>query len=512
MPLFGLWHYFFYQVVLSLAKSTVRVQIMDNTPNQHRTMPTTTSATTTKFYDHIIIGSGAGGAVTAYYLSQAGARVLLIESGKRYHAHEYPSNEMAANAQLMWGGGTELSRDAKTIILRGKVLGGGTVVNQALLDRFDNMAWRDFKAVSNVSFYDQDSMAVHYDAIESQLAMYDFTQDDWNGNAKLYAQAYETLGYQYKALRRGQSACTKDNDCIVCLGGCPRDSKQSMGITFLKKADPQRLDIITECHVQGMVDGQDFVTVMATKQGRSVRFFGKKCLLAAGAIGSTQLLLKSPLADKLPALGKNFHCHPQFMNIGLMDDVVDAHKGYLQAVKSCDPRFREWGFKFENVFAGPVAIALLNYDYGLSHQAYMKQYRHMACMEVALRDETPGTLSLNKKGKLVVDKPLSDIDKAKVKKGVDIITEMFTAVGAKKVMSSPMQIGLHLMGGTAMGHDLKQAVVGEDYKVYGSRHLYVVDGGLFANAPGINPSLTIMAMAHRGSQTLLKDAGVRFVS
>lgn len=467
-----------------------------------------------KFYDYVIIGSGAGGSTTAYYLTQAGARVLLLESGKRYQAHEYPTHELGANSQLLWGGGTELSKDARTIILRGKVLGGGTVVNQALVDRFDDVAWRDFKADSGVSFFDSDSMSPHYDAIESQIAMYNFVQDDWNGNAKKYVEAFDKLGYEWKPLRRAQSCCQKNHDCIVCLGGCPRDSKQSMGITFLKKADPQRLDIVTQCHVDSVHHGRDFVTV-AAKVGdnlspkKPVRFYAKKCILSAGALGSTQLLLKSQFAKKLPALGKNFYCHPQYMNIGLMDEIIDSHKGYLQAVKSSDPRFREWRFKFENVFAGPVALALLKYDFGKRHQDFMKQYRHMACMEVALRDSNPGTLSLDNKGDLVVDKTLSDADKANAKHGMDIIREMLTAVGAKEVMASPMQIGLHLMGGTAMGHDLKQAVVGEDFKVYGANNLYVVDGGLYPNAPGINPSLTIMALGHRASQTILAEAGVR---
>lgn len=467
------------------------------------------ASATGRFYDYVVIGSGAGGATTAHYLSRAGARVLLLESGKRYQAHEYPKHELGANAQLLWGGGTELTHDARTIILRGRVLGGGTVVNQALLDRFDDVAWRDFKAVSGVSFYDVDSMAAHYDAIEEQLALYTFNEDDWNGNAKKYVEAFDKLGYAWSPLRRGQSCCRKDHDCIQCLGGCVRDSKQSMGVTFLKTADLQRLHIVTQVHVQEIFHSRHFVTVAARQQGRAVRYYANKCILAAGAIGSTELLLKSQLPNPLPALGHNFFCHPQFMTIGLMDEVIDAHKGYLQAVKSSDPRFREWRFKFENVFAGPVAIALLKYDFGKRHQAFMQQYRNMACMEVALRDSHAGQLRLDKNNNLLIDKTLSDTDRANAQHGIDIVRELLSSVGAKELMTSPMQIGLHLMGGTAMGHELKQAVVGEDFKVYGCDNLYVVDGGLFANAPGINPSLTIMALGHRAAQSILAEAGRR---
>lgn len=461
-----------------------------------------------RFYDYIVIGSGAGGGVTAYYLSKAGANVLLIESGKAYQADTYPNNELDANAQLLWGGGTELTKDAKTVILRGKVLGGGTIVNQALLDRFDEVAWRDFKAQSAVSFFDVDSMAGHYDAIENEIPLHKFTPEDWNGNAKLYTQAFDKLGYEWGPLRRGQSRCNHDNDCIVCLGGCTRDSKQSTAINFIKKACEQYgLTVVTQCHVENMYDGSDFVTVSATHQGRSVQFFGKQCVIAAGAIGSTALLLKNQLAKTLPALGKNFYCHPQFMSIGLMDDIVDSHKGALQSVKSTDPRFRDWRFKLENVFAGPVAVALLKKDYSQAHQAFMQKYRNMACIEVALRDAMPGCIKLAKNGRLVVDKPLSDSDKANAKRGIDLVRDLLAAAGAKEILSSDIQIGLHLMGGCVMGQSAADAVVAEDFSVFGAKNLYVVDGGVFPNAPGINPSLSIMALAHRAAQGLLAQAG-----
>jgi len=65
-----------------------------------------------KFYDYIIVGSGASGGALSYFLSRAGANVLMLEAGKRHSAETFSSNEMQANAELMWGGGTEMSADA----------------------------------------------------------------------------------------------------------------------------------------------------------------------------------------------------------------------------------------------------------------------------------------------------------------------------------------------------------------------------------------------------------------
>lgn len=64
----------------------------------------------------------------------------MLEAGSRFRPYEYPDNELEANNRLMWNRGMDASRDAGFMFLRGKVFGGGTVINQALLDRFDARA------------------------------------------------------------------------------------------------------------------------------------------------------------------------------------------------------------------------------------------------------------------------------------------------------------------------------------------------------------------------------------
>lgn len=461
-----------------------------------------------KFYDYIIIGSGAGGSPLAYYLTQSGARVLMLEAGKNFNKRTFPNNEVDANAELMWGGGTDLSTDGRTVILRGKCVGGGTIVNQCLLDRFDDVAWNDFKADSGIDFFSVEGMASAYDAIESNIALHTLTQDEWNGNAKLYQKAFDALKYETKPLRRGQNNNCGGHDCLECVGGCPRDAKQSMITTFLPKAEKHGLELIAQFTVGKIYHTKHMVTVTGTDaNGEQKNFYAGKCILSAGTIGTSQLMMQSGLGDKLPALGEYFHCHPQFMIIGMFDHIVDSHKGAFQSLKSADPRFREWGFKLENVFAGPGAIAMLNYDYGKRHQDYMRSYRHMGCMEVAIRDVTRGTLKLGKDGRMIINKPVGDEDKRRMTQGKQLVQDLLTAAGGKDLMVSPLQIGLHLMGGARMGMDEKTSVVSSDFKVHGMDNLYVVDGSLFPNAPGINPSLSIMALSYRAAQAILGEAG-----
>ena len=95
--------------------------------------------------DFAIIGSGASGGRMACELTDAGARCLLLEAGSWFDALGSPGNELDASARMYWGGGIELSADGALGLLRGKCVGGGSVVNRAILDRFDDDAWDDWR-------------------------------------------------------------------------------------------------------------------------------------------------------------------------------------------------------------------------------------------------------------------------------------------------------------------------------------------------------------------------------
>ena len=70
------------------------------------------------------------------------------------------------------------------------------------------------------------------------------------------------------------------------------------------------------------------------------------------------------------------------MSLADMRSRVDAHKGVLQAVKSDDETFRAQGFKLENVFAGPIAVAMLKQGGGFAHQAGMERYRNWPALRL----------------------------------------------------------------------------------------------------------------------------------
>ena len=77
------------------------------------------------------------------------------------------------------------------------------------LDRFDDIAWQDWREHSGVEFFDQSAMEAHYRAIEEAIQLKSIPRDHWNRNASLYVEGFEKCGYHWAPLRRGQSRCTR---------------------------------------------------------------------------------------------------------------------------------------------------------------------------------------------------------------------------------------------------------------------------------------------------------------
>jgi len=388
--------------------------------------------------------------------------------------------------------------------LRGKLVGGGSVVNQALMDRFDDIAINDWRDESGIDYFNEKEMVPLYEKSESMIALHTFQAEERTRNAELFVKGCVECGYKWHFLRRAQKDCafSKYNDCIACLGGCHRDSKQSTLVTYIREAEKEGLKVQANTSIEKMESNSEGVALHGISDGKKVLLKAKNVILSGGAFGTTSLLLKSGFKKQLPSIGRYFATHPQFMFFGLYDEIINAHKGMFQSVASKDPRFRAKGFKLENVFAGPASVAMLYTGFGADHLDFMQHYNRMTCAEVAVRDENAGEIMVDKKGKMVVKKEMTEQDHTRMNQGVDVLKEILAASGAKRVIESPMYFGLHLMGGARIGTDDVTAAVDPDFRLKNQKNIFVCDSSVFPNAPGINPALTIMALAHKLSEQL----------
>jgi choline dehydrogenase-like flavoprotein len=456
-------------------------------------------------FDAVIVGAGISGSFIAHALTERGMRCALLEAGSDFDRSTYPRAEIDANARLYWGGGVEMNADASIGLLRPKVVGGGSVVNQALVDRFDDLALDSWREVSGVSFLSRSELDPWYDRAAEQLSIRTVPEEHRNGNAEIFRRGFEANGYRWAPLERAQGDCRFEdgNCCIECLAGCRIDSKQSMPVTVLKRARASGLTVVADFEARHVTEGADEVAVTGrARDGATVTYSAPRAVLACGAIGNSRLLLESGFGERLPALGTNFYTHPQYMTLALYDEPVNAHRGPLQSYKSDDPTFRRGGFKLENVFAPPVAIAMLVPGFGRAHMSRMRRITHMACIEVAVRDTNPGRIRVGRRGRPVVEKRLGAEDVARRERGREAIRRIFEATGAREIVDGSFSIGLHLMGGCGLGTDPSRSVVSPEFRLHGSRRIYAADSSVFPNAPGINPSFTIMALALKAAQAI----------
>lgn len=300
-------------------------------------------------YDAIIIGAGTSGLNIARELSRAGWQCLGLEAGMRYDRTTYPTTEIDAEALDPW------------------------------------------RKTSGVHFLNPEDMEPYYTRAEGNIALQTVPEDRRNRNAEVFADGFTTNGYQHAPLRRAQADCHFEdgNSCIMCLSGCRVDSKQSTAVTALPVAEEHGFTLQDRIEVRTIKELPDHVEV-TDSEGRIYR--GGIVNLASGAIGNSALLLRSGYGAHLPALGKNFHTHPQYMNVGIYDEPVRSFEGPLQNYKSADPGFRRQGFKLENVFAGPASMALLMPSFGAQHRKLMTNFEQMGCIEVCVRDTEPGRI------------------------------------------------------------------------------------------------------------------------
>jgi choline dehydrogenase-like flavoprotein len=498
--------------------------------------------------DVAIVGSGAGGGVTAEVLAAAGLAVVLVEEGPLRSSGDFRMLESDAYPQLYQESAARKTRDKAITILQGRCVGGSTTVNWTTSFRTPPATlafWREHLGLHELT---EAALAPWFERMERRLGIAPWAVAPNPNNAALRDGA-RRLGIEAGVIARNVSGCANLGYCGM---GCPIDAKQSMLVTTIPAALRRGAQLLTRArverlrHEQGRVSqieahALDAQGVHARSQRIVVR--ARHFVLAAGAIGSPAVLLRSRAPDPHGLTGARTFLHPTVVSAAVMPEPVDGHAGAPQSVYSDhfltrDPIDGPLGYKLEVPPLHPLLFGMTLQGFGPVHAALMGEFTHTQVLIALLRDgfhaDSPGgRVALLGDGAPVLDYPLTATLWDGVRRALLSMAQIQFAAGAARVLpvheratpcaswrearaaiqALPLEplltrvVSAHVMGGCAMGPDARTGLVDTIGRHFQLENLSVHDGSVFPTSLGANPQLSIYALAARNATLLAQRLG-----
>ncbi len=544
----------------------------------------------TEIYDAIIIGSGAGGGITAGVLAEAGKRVLLLERGQnlsferigRDHLRNqrislYGHNagpDIEANPRVFvdpWGNESTVRPHEGGYNNNAATVGGGTRVYGAQAWRFME---QDFKMASIYGVPEGSSLAdwpIAYNELEPFYERAEWEIGVSGSDEGNQFQAPRRKGYPMPALRPtkahgvlkkgaealgwsvfstplainsqerdGRAACI---ECKYCVGfACPSDSKNGTQNTMIPRALRTGLCTLVvgamteriETNSSGQATG---VSYLLDENGSLTRKRAEAPIIvvSAGAVESARLLLNSSsthhpngIGNENDLVGRNLQGHLYPGAQAVFEEEILEGQGPGVSISLT---------QFNHGNAGIIGGGMLSDEFiklpiifwhrslppgmprwGQANKDWMRNgYRRTLQIMGPVQDipNPEGRVTLDPKVRDRFGLPVARLSGTTHVESVRTAEYMrekaikwLEAAGAEKIWSYPQGLGLsggqHQAGTCRMGDDPKTSVTDKWGRVHGHDNLFVIDGSLNVTNGGFNPVLTIMALAFRSADYLVK--------
>jgi choline dehydrogenase-like flavoprotein len=488
--------------------------------------------------DVVVVGSGAGGAVAAARLAEAGREVVILEEGSYLHAPDFDEDEGRLHPMLFADRGLRSTDDLGIAMLQGGAVGGGTTVNWMVMLRTPDHVLDEWARRFGITGLSPRDMAPVFERIEREVHATRVPDDSHSPSNRVILDGARALGWRATPATINARGCVRAGTCSL---GCRYDAKQGGLLTYLPRAFACGARLFANARVDRLE-----VTERATAGNRAPRkrvhatvldpgtraarasltIDAPVVVLAAGAVGTPVILERSGLGGG--GVGRYLRLHPTTCVLGRYAHDISPLMGTPLSV-TCDEFLRHdangYGFWIQCPSLGAAMAAVAMGGFGASHRAAMRQMQRTAPLIALTRDgadlqASNGSVRIDRKGRTRIRYRLGPSDRAHVIAGIEAAARLHFAAGAREVVTlhtTPLAMtkeadlprireqrygandlslfSAHVNGTCRMGTDPSRSGISQTGERHGVRGLYVADGSALPTALGVNPQETIMALS-----------------
>lgn len=478
--------------------------------------------------DVIVVGSGAGGAVVGKELAEVGLDVVMIEEGGYYKTEDFLIDDTIASASRLYrdAGATAILGKPNIMYAEGRCVGGSTTINGGMCWRTPEKIMKRWQWERGLVNFTPQLMDRFFSRVEENIQAKSMIPEARNRDAELLKLGGERLNYIVKQNVRAQDHCVGANMCIT---GCPTGAKQATLLNYI----PQFLDaggeLFTNCRIQKVVtkrkravgvDGY-FVDPLTKRKTHKIKVRSKIVIVCGGAVQTPALLLKSRIRDERRLLGKNLIVHPNTKVIGVFNEEVYPWKGVNQGFQITE--YFDEGILMAVNYVPPGIMALaLPFEGEMLLRVMKEELNYMVMGGALIEDTGQGEVKIGPFDTVMPTYNLNQHDFRQSIRAVALLSEVFFAAGARKcylpfaqmpeirsvddipkIYNLPLKptdlelMTVHIMGTAQMGSRPENSVVDSHGEFHNVKGLFVADASVFPTSIGVNPQVTIMALATR---------------
>jgi choline dehydrogenase-like flavoprotein len=471
----------------------------------------------------LVVGSGAGGAVTAAELARAGLDVCMLEEGARWDLDAYGKGSLEAMRRLYRRRGmSPILGRVPVGYVEGACVGGSTEINSGFWHRTPREVLLRWKAQFDLADATPAELEPHFRWAEERLGVTTY-EGPLPKSSEVFKRGIEAMGWAAQRVPRAAPGCQSTN---ACASGCPTGSKQGMSRRIVPEALEAGARLVTGCTVKLLLlQGQRVTGVLAEvrREGGArelVRIDAEHVFVCAGPTETPALLRRSGIKRHV---GDSLRIHPMLKVAAVFPERIDAQDSVLPLlqVKEFWPDISLGG-----AFFTPGHLAMSLSDNWLENREQMSRYRNMASYYVAVKGNGRGSVRTSILGDdaPVLRYELSDEDVMHLSQGLARLSTLLLAAGATQVhptvqglptIKSEMEAirwlderlpraGLslttvHAFASCPIGSRRDRCAADSFGRVYGMDNLYVNDASMLPDSPGVNPQGSVMALARRNA-------------